>query len=578
MPCATIVRQGIYMKKLICLSLVFQMASAPTLVMGQTLDESFSTTKPLTDSEQNQANNYFHSGIAGDYLKEECGKLKKEFKTQLGCNDETGAPGQVLGGNLGGVLEEMIPRLYGMIGMVSMATGGGSIAMKTGKATEAVKADPSTTPPTEAKPASDGTEKKKDVCIYIPMAGEAISQVSQQVSERNIQQQMTDKQKQNSMSDQQKESLYAVANVHKTRAKTAMMQATVFGATAACYTAYIAKGAVVTGKDGAMMIIKVGAAALVSAIYIKKASNHKKYAEAVKKVADKLPGDGDCNPFTQTQCFCAEKTSQKADPTNFVKVCVPPELANNGNANPNAIPCATIQNGQAQVDTSCSCKRNNSCLNGQLSARAASIDFGGVNMADPLRLLNEMNGEFDAERVEPILGSINARSKKAISGLSVPDVPSVTLNDKNRQIAKELNNGGMPARVAAFAAGSNMGSVTPAMAVSGAIGNLPPIEQDSSESRKGTSYNPSSGSGSSNRGSSKTDFSNPFAKGGKPEAVQIETFAEQAFAQAEITKDTSVGIFDLISNRYRRSAWNKFDLEKQVQGEEVPAPNPSSEP
>jgi hypothetical protein len=567
--------QGIYMKKLICLSLAFHMAFAPTLVMGQTLDESFATTKPLTDQEQDQANNYFHQGIAGDYLKKECGKLSKEYKTQLGCQDETGAPGQVLGGSLGGVLEEMIPRLYGMIGMVAMATGGGSITMKTGEPTAAVQAQPTANPPIEAKPASDGTEKKKDACIYIPMAGEAISQVAQQVSERNIQNQMADKQKQNSLGDQQKESLYAVANVHKGRAKTSMMQATVFGATSACYAAYIAKG----GYVDKMAWVKFGAAALVATIYIKKADKHKKYAAAVRKVADGLPGDGECNPFTQTQCFCSEASSQKVDPTNYVKACVPPELANNGNANPNAIPCATIQNGQAKVDTSCSCKRNNSCLNGQLQARAASIDFGGVNMADPLRLLNEMNGEFDPEKIEPIIGSINARAKKAVSGLPVANVPSVTLDDKNRRIAKELAGAGVPARVAAFAAGSNIPSVSPGLAASGALSNLPSLEEESSGSRQGTSYNPSSSSRSNRNSGSRTDFTNPFAKGGKQEAVQVETFAEQAFAEAEITKDTSIGIFDLISNRYRRSGWSRVDMEKQMPPEsEVPVPNPSSAP
>jgi hypothetical protein len=258
---------------------------------------------------------------------------------------------------------------------------------------------------------------------------------------------------------------------------------------------------------------------------------------------------------------------------------VPPELANNGNANPNAIPCATIQNGQAKVDTSCSCKRNNSCLNGQLQTRAASIDFGGVNMADPLRLLNEMNGEFDPEKIEPIIGSINARAKKAVSGLPVANVPSVTLDDKNRRIAKELAGAGVPARVAAFAAGSNIPSVSPGLAVSGALSNLPSLEEESSGSRQGTSYNPSSSSRSNRNSGSRTDFTNPFAKGGKQEAVQVETFAEQAFAEAEITKDTSIGIFDLISNRYRRSGWSRVDMEKQMPPEsEVPVPNPSSAP
>lgn len=564
------------MKKLLSLTLALNFCFGP-IAWGQNLNDTFATIKPLTDQEQSEANNYFHQGIAGEYLEKECGKLNKEFRTQLGCNDETGAPGQVFRGSVGGVLEEMIPRLYGMIGVVAAASGGGTIMMKTGTnpAVPEVPAGEGGVPAAQpAVPETDKIEARKDVCIFIPMAGEAISQVSQKISETNIQQQMADKQTQNSLADQQKESLYAVANVHKARAKTASMQAAVFAATAACYVAYVAKGAVLSGKEGAMTAVKIGAAGLVSYIYFEKAKRHKSYAEAVRKVAKGLPGDGDCNPHTQTQCFCGESTSQKVDPTNFAKVCVPPQLADNGNASPNAIPCSTIQGGRAVVDMQCSCKRNNSCLNGQLSARAASIDFGGINMADPLRLLNEMNGEFDQEKIEPIIGSINARNKNALSKMPIGNIPSVSLDNKNRALAKELNRVGLPARAAAFGAGSNIAPVNPSAVSSNSLANLPSLDGVSSgKSRTGTTYN-SSSSGSSSRRANKT-IAMPLPGGkAKREAVQIETFAEQALAQAEITKDTSVGIFDLISNRYRRSAWNKFDLDKEI---EATPTSPSSE-
>ena len=59
-----------------------------------------------------------------------------------------------------------------------------------------------------------------------------------------------------------------------------------------------------------------------------KVKRHKLYAKEVQKIIDELPEKkGDCNPHTDTMCFCNEPTSQAQDPTNFMRYCVPKQYA-----------------------------------------------------------------------------------------------------------------------------------------------------------------------------------------------------------------------------------------------------------
>jgi hypothetical protein len=564
------------MKKLLSLLVASQLVLSAS---AQTLNESFeSTSRPLTDAEQQQANNYYHGGRAQKILEEECAKLGQKFNAQtgMGCTDESGRPGQVLKGMLGGMIEEILPKLYGIMGTAAMAGGGSKIVF--GQPDAQAGATPTTpspganpAPQTEAQ-ATTETDKpdKQDYCIYIPMAGEAISLGMQTFANQNAQQATAQA---SSAADAQKESLYAVARIHDTRAKTATMQGGVYAATSACYVAYIAMGAAVDWKMG----LKIGAATLMSGIFFKKAGNHKNYAKGIREVANKLPGSGDCNPFTQTNCFCSEPSSQKSDFANWQKVCIAPELAANSTSTKTGIPCATITSqGTAQLDASCTCKRNNTCLNGTFSAGMGSIGFGGVDIADPLRLLNEMNGQLDDANVTALGAQLNARSRRILDTTDFSGAPAASLDKKKTELAREMNKMGMPARLAALAANSANAPLPASVTGTGGLASIDSA-MPASTRRSGVSYNYSGSGGSSSgrRNNEPAAFKNPLAKQQRTNGVQIETFAEQAMAQAEITKDSSVGIFDIISNRYRRSAWSRFEMDKAVEATPTPAEAPA---
>ena len=118
------------MKQLWVLALVLQLSGATAF--AQTLNEAFDVTsgKPLTDAEQLEANNYYHAGRAQKLLEEECGKLGKKYDTTLGCADDSSKPGQVIKGGMGGMIEEILPKLYAVMGTVAAANGGAKITMR----------------------------------------------------------------------------------------------------------------------------------------------------------------------------------------------------------------------------------------------------------------------------------------------------------------------------------------------------------------------------------------------------------------------------------------------------------------
>jgi hypothetical protein len=72
------------------------------------------------------------------------------------------------------------------------------------------------------------------------------------------------------------------------------------------------------------------------------------------------------------------------------------------------------------------------------------------------------------------------------------------------------------------------------------------------------------GSGSSDSDRGESDFEMPVMPGmekSQEEGTEVVTFAEKAISKADVSNAPSTPIFDIISNRYRRSGWSKLDTE-----------------
>ncbi len=532
---------------------------------AQTLDETFSSSgadRALTDQEQVEANTYYHQGRAQTVLTEECAKLGTS-----GCNDTTNNPGRVLGGGLGTLVEEALPKLYAAMGTLAFTGGGGgglgSIRMRprapeAGSTSSTPNGQPSTTGEGNAAESGQG-ENKRDWCMVIPMGGELAAAAFQRASENQVQQQTSAAA---TAGDAQKESLYAVARVHDARAKTANLQGGVYAATAACYVYYMATGA---DMSSPMLWVKMGAAGAMSMIFLKKAAKHKEYADSVREVARKLPGAGDCNPHTQTQCFCGEPTSQTTDPSNWRKVCVPQELSSGPNDNTPGT-CSTINSsGVAVADTACACKATNSCLDTQLASIGTQIGFGSMAFRDAAGMLAATQGGLDEASISAQATRLNAATTAALGRSPVRNVTPLA-DGRARKVADELARLGLPPSVATAVA-AQQGRVPadsalaaaplPAATLSGTGG----AQAGPGSAVRPVTYEGGAAARGAARGVTQEGFVNPFApkqETKKTPAVQIETFAQQAVGEADITRDSSRGIFDIISHRYRNTAWSRF--------------------
>lgn len=514
---------------LLCLLLPLQ-AFSQGIDNNNSLDSTFSETTQLTDQQADEAQTFVHQGLRDKALKEGC-------KDKLLKDCDPNYPNQ-MGVLLGGI-ENQIGMFYAMIfGLGGSMFGGGGSSGTTA------------TPP--AAPVEGAKTPQKDYCIYIPIAYEAISFAMQMGGQKRAEQDTANL-------DPQLAALAQLKEAHRTRKKTATMQSAVYGTTTACYGALLMMGPV---QGGNMVYVKMGAAAALTALFMMKAKKHGQAANKVQEVIDSLPKAGTCNPWTGTACFCSEKTSAKLYPGQFQEVCV----LNKGNfaGGKDNFGCAAQVNGKVTLDANCGCKKTNTCLSSKISFGRSSLGLGAnfVNDANKgLQLLDP--SQFDEAKLNAFSSNMatKANSIKPKGNIAVPK-----LNPRQKALADEMSNVA-PASVAAMAATMNPASPPVGGLMSGstasALDRLPPsLKKDMKDFEVSGGYR-NSGASSPTSAAAEPGFSIPGM--GAPQepqgGVQIEEFAARAVSQADVRNTPDVAIFDIISNRYRSSAWKRLDTE-----------------
>ncbi len=529
-------------------------AIAQSVDSTTSLDSTFSETKQLTDQQNDEAQKFVHKGLEDAAIKKGCAdKLLK------GC-DPGGA--DTMGVLLGGGIENQIGKFYALIFgiMPMMNRGGGAAASSTAApaaegaanaganagANGAANGAASSSTSTAAKP-------KKDYCIYIPIGYEVIAMMTQMGGQKQAQQDTANL-------DPQLAALAQLKEAHKTRKKTATFQSVIYGSTAACYAAMMF---IPPGSTDTMTIVKMGAAGALSALFMAKAAKHGKAAQKIQEVIDSLPKAGDCNPWTGTSCFCAEKTSATLYQGQYNEVCV----LNKGNPNGTLsnMGCAVSVAGKVSLDATCSCKAKNTCLSSRISLSGGSLGLGAnfVNDANKgLALLDP--SQFDEAKLAAFQSNMAAKLGNVKVNGTIPDVK---LTPQQKSLADEMANYA-PAAIANLAAASPSAAPPSGGIMAGAttsgLDKIPAsLKKSLGDFEVAGQYRRNGGSGVSNTGSPEVAFSMP-GMGGPQEpqgGTEVEEFAAKAISQADIRNSPETGIFDIISNRYRSSAWKKLDTE-----------------
>lgn len=525
---------------LLSLLLTFS-AIAQSVDSTTSLDSTFSETKQLTDQQNDEAQKFVHQGLKDAAIKKGCAdKLLK------GCDPSSA---DTMGVLLGGI-ENQIGKFYALIfGIMPMMNRGGGAA----------SASTATTPPpaTTGTPAPSTTpaKPKKDMCIYIPIGYEVIAMMTQMAGQKQAQQETANL-------DPQLAALAQLKEAHKTRKKTATFQSVIYGSTAACYAAMMF---IPPGSTDTMTIVKMGAAGALSALFMAKAKKHGQAMAKVQEVIDSLPKGGDCNPWTGTACFCSEKTSATLYPGQYNEVCV----LNKGNPNGTLanMGCAVTVAGKISLDANCNCKANNSCLSSKISLSAGNLGLGAnfVNDANKgLQLLDP--SQFDEAKLNDYQSGMAAKLNNVKVKGSIPDVQ---LTPAQKSLADDMATYA-PAAIANLAAASeaasppNGGGIMAGATTSG-LDKIPPaLKKELNDFEVAGQYRRNGGSGATGTGAPEVAFSIPGLQGGQqgPQGgTEVEEFAERAVSRADIRNSPETGIFDIISNRYRSSAWRKLDTE-----------------
>ncbi len=509
---------------------------AQSLDASTSLDANFAEQRQLTDQQNDESQKFIHKGIQDRKVQEGC-----DNKTLKDCDPSSASNMGVL---LPGAIEDKIGMLYAlMFGGMSIMSGGAKLNAKVPK------------PEGEnTSPEGDGKDGKTDYCIYIPTVYEGVSFLMQSAGQKQAQQDTANL-------DPQLAALAQLKETHKTRKKTATQQSVVYATTAGCYAAMGTMGGAAMDKK---LIIRMVAAGGLSALYMAKAKKHGNAAEKVQAVIDSLPKAGDCNPWTGTSCFCAEKSSAKLYPGQFKEVCV----LNGGNfaGTKSDFGCAVNVGGKLSLDASCSCRKTNTCLNSKITFGRGGLGLGanlvnsanqGLGLLDPSKFDEASLNAFQSGMAAK-LADLKLKSKEPI--------PNVKLNPTQKAVADSLKDV-VPPAIANLAASGPAGAPPVGGLMSGAtdsaLDKIPSsIKKEMSDFAVNGQYKRNGGSVSSNTGTEE-GFSFPGMGGAPAEqgGSEVVEFADTAVSRADVRNTPEVAIFDIISNRYRSSAWKRLDTE-----------------
>jgi hypothetical protein len=520
---------------------------------AQSLNESFETSGNLTDQQAKEAKDFVHQGRKDGIISEQCSSQGLGTCSQ----NEVNSQASVFKGNFGEAIEQNIGKFYGLLfGASGFMTGGGGPTV--GVVSQANKTDTGTfvKDGKEVKK-SEAADQKSDYCIYAAMGYEFISTYIQQGLQSKIEESLKEEK------DLQLKALLALKKTHEARRKTSLYQGSIYAATSACYIARAASSQGRVVMDWKYWA-KMTAAGGLSALYYVKAKKHKDAADKVQTVINALPSVGDCNPWTKTACFCAEKTSKNLYADTYQEVC----LINQGQLDPNkvAVGCGVMKNGKMEYDKDCKCKSSNACFKPKFTNPKMKLGLGNnmMNMANTgFDLLG--NGDFDSGAFDSYAIKSGAYAAKTKKMIEPKNIPTTNLSKKEKEIADSLK-GVLPESVAALVAQSP--SINPPgglgeKSLSTALDKLPKDLKEKVAETEKSSDGKRGGGFSAVDDDEELGFSMPGKEEESQAGTEILTFADKALEKADVTQTPETPLFDIISNRYIRSGINKLQVEEE---------------
>lgn len=499
-----------------------------TAMSGSTEKSAFSVINedPLTEKEQKESENYVHQGLADKKFNELCENGQGDFKDICDGGKEAFKSGSSFS-----KIEKFIPIVDKAMAVIGL---GAEFTV--------------TNPGTDGNPVET---KEPDYCAKIAIISEVASTVLVK-SEGDV---AEDNFRGTKPEARQAATFRALAANQKSMKKASNIQFGVWSATAVCYTAYVAQAQY---RGDWKAIAKLAGATLMATFYKMKADAHGDRQKLLLKMAKQLPQAGECSPTGDKLCFCEEESSFQSDPANFNKICVPQALASRNQQN-NASICLN-QNGKA--DPECQCKKTKTCIDRRLKIAGVNLGLSPTELRNPLEALKPLSEGFGAGNLSAANKNLNL-ANKALKNFNPES--HTTLNPKQKELAKSLFENGIPKAAAAVFAknassassGSTPFSATAALSSDGGFERR--FSVNSNNAFETPRFKQGGGASSNRKNSSYTSpYGRKGSKNNSKNAIQIEELAneatQKAIREAEVVSDTSKGIFEIISYRYKLKA------------------------
>ncbi|MEE3078104.1 MAG: hypothetical protein VX341_02120 [Bdellovibrionota bacterium] len=521
----------------------------------------------ISDADRNMMNTYEHTGYhqrnMEEKFKEECeaaGKSEADCKSIQRGSDATS--GEKFMG-LSPTMIKALSKAYSMI--IGMGGLGATLVSK--PEDKKPDADTKPNPPageeaktetaetdadTDADAEGEKEETQDDNCRYIAMGTETIATFMQQKENDQI--------SSLPVSDQigQVQMLYRQKSSHVSRARGVKTQIIGWGASTACYTAMMTVGG--ASYTSYKNWLKLGASTLMWRYYSWEKKTHEKAAGIIQNVIDRLGSKGDCNPISDRACYCSQPETQ-----NDPRYCTPnvrPGFASGGYQ----VSCVTAE---LKNDPACSCISTNSCLDKRIKTSLADIHVPKTlaNALNPAMQMMRGNAPDNANEygLDSNANGLNNAATNLLSRssdlLKVPKGLSQSQKEQAEAVGKFLPN-----KVAkTFSKARTPSSANKASKkfseASSSLASVP----TSSSNRRMTSNRKGrtrlrGGSGLDGKSARKRSVANPFAKRGTRTKGQVLKFANRASKSAQIYKDKGLNIFDVVSNRYRKTAKKRLNV------------------
>ena len=567
----------------------------------------------LTDAQRRESETYIHDGRSQRIMMQECAglteaesklfqeneakayeqfgdKLRKGMDT---CNGREDVKAAGLSPEMAGAVTKAYAMIIGMggeaMGKLQMKdldevaadreaaapaatpAAGTTTTTTTTTTTEGGTAETTTTTTettettTEGAKAEDEEADDTDYCRYIAMGTEVITMLQQTMAQQEINRVPLAEER-----NAQRASLMRVARGYEEREKNAQTQTMGWGATTGCYAAMMLRPSY--DSLAWQNLLKLGSAGFLTGVFNSHRSQFKDAASKTKKIANLLPGSGDCNPHTDRDCYCSEPKTMH-DPQHCA-----PYLHKRPIRDPGITMRTSCINNQAEADPQCKCLNNDSCVHKGIDT-LFRLD-GLTGQVNPVLLGDIKNlssgtvaGSLDTVALNRNLAAARTAMKKASDEMAKLTPPNSKLNPLQMREAEVLEQFGVPKTLAMGIASSELPKGVDQKSLLASVqARFNPAAKNDSKSFNTSLKDAASSSGLRPKKNNKNQAAaNPFAKfmnqgkGNKAApAGNILHLAQQAEAQAQISNRKDSSVFDIISRRYQVSAWRRLELDQDL--------------